>query len=149
METILVITNLISTIFMLGVIWVVQVVHYPLFTYVSVYNFSEFHNLHSKNISFIVIFPMLVELISSGLLIKFHPDSIPKNYFIVSFVLLLLIWISTFVLQVKYHGSLSHGFDYIQFKKLVYTNWIRTIFWTVRSVIVIYILTFFVNLNLN
>ncbi len=149
METILVITNVISTIFMLGVIWVIQLVHYPLFTYVSRNNFYNFHNLHSKNISFVVIFPMLVELISSALLIIFHPDSIPTNYFILGFVLLILIWISTFLLQVKYHGSLSQGFDYTQFKKLVDTNWIRTICWTIRGVIVIYILILLINPKIN
>ncbi len=52
-----------------------------------------------------------------------------------AFVLLLIIWISTFMLQVPAHQSLSTTWNAATHKRLVLTNWIRTVGWSVRSVL--------------
>ena len=50
-----------ATPFMTGVIWVVQVVHYPLFARVGVDGFREYEQSHQRRISLVVGIAMPVE----------------------------------------------------------------------------------------
>jgi hypothetical protein len=54
--------NAAVTSFMVGVIWFVQVVHYPLFARVGEAAFSEYERHHARRTSWVVAMPMLVEL---------------------------------------------------------------------------------------
>lgn len=54
--------------------------------------------------------------------------------------LLVLIWASTFLLQVPKHKVLTHGFDAEAHRFLVRTNWIRTAAWSVRGVVVLWMI---------
>jgi hypothetical protein len=54
--------------------------------------------------------------------------------------LLLLIWISTILLQVPQHRRLQAGFDPAVHRRLVSTNWLRTIFWSARAAIALALL---------
>ena len=55
----LIFTHLVASVFMTGVIWLVQVVHYPLFDQVPNHNFPRFEADHSFRIGFVVMPPML------------------------------------------------------------------------------------------
>lgn len=118
-----------ATVFMCGLIWITQLVHYPAFNYVDKNLSSKFHFFHSKRISLIVLPVMLTELASCIYILIFES---PDFKFNLSCLLLLLIWASTFFLQMNYHKKLSTNFSDIYVKKLVKTNWIRTLFWTLR-----------------
>ena len=61
--------HLIFTAIMVGVIWLVQFVHYPSFNFIDKKFYSDFQNFHIKRISFIVIPVMLLELVSGLILI--------------------------------------------------------------------------------
>ncbi|MEQ1727476.1 MAG: hypothetical protein ABL982_03770 [Vicinamibacterales bacterium] len=50
-------------------------------------------------------------------------------------VLLAIIWASTALLQVPAHNRLERGFDADVHRRLVRTNWIRTVCWTARVVV--------------
>jgi hypothetical protein len=54
--------------------------------------------------------------------------------------LILAIWLSTFFLQVPLHERLAQGFDAETHRSLVNTNWIRTAAWTLRAVLVLWLL---------
>jgi hypothetical protein len=54
--------------------------------------------------------------------------------------LLAMVWASTAAVQVPLHGRLSLGLDRAACRRLVITNWIRTLAWTVRGVIALLIL---------
>jgi hypothetical protein len=49
--------------------------------------------------------------------------------------LVVVIWFSTFLLQVPCHTRLSQGFDAQIHAQLVSTNWIRTLAWSARAVV--------------
>ena len=49
--------------------------------------------------------------------------------------LLLVIWLSTALLQVPCHNRLVNGFDPKIHHRLVKTNWIRTVAWSLRAII--------------
>jgi len=54
--------------------------------------------------------------------------------------LLVVVWASTFTIQVPLHARLSTGFDENVWRRLVNTNWVRTIAWTGRGVIALLML---------
>jgi hypothetical protein len=53
--------HLAATLFMVGVIWFVQVIHYPLFSRVGPEKFSVYSEAHSRLTTYVVGSPMLVE----------------------------------------------------------------------------------------
>lgn len=124
-----------ATLFMCGLIWFVQLVHYPAFSLVGESSFKNYHSLHVTRISYIVIPVMLVELGSASALL-----SSSKDFFIwLNFFLLVFIWLSTFFVQVPIHNQLEAGIESETVKTLVNGNWIRTILWSLRAVLVLYI----------
>ena len=130
---VLLLAHLISTWFMTGLIWLVQIVHYPLFTFVDKSNYTSFQNAHMLRIGMLVIPVMSIELIT-GLLLIYWPNK-HSTFFIWNAVLLVLIWILTFGVFTFIHGSLRRGYDGILIRKLVLFNWIRTGLWSFRSVL--------------
>lgn len=56
------------------------------------------------------------------------------------FLLLSIVWVSTFLLQVPLHNALNHAYDSEKIRRLVKTNWIRTLAWTLRSFLLLGIL---------
>lgn len=129
-----------STLFMTGVIWIIQVVHYPLFARVGRELFADYEKSHATLISFVVIPPMLAELGLAFLLLFFRPFQIPTWAAGLGFGLVLLIWLATFFLQLPQHAILSTGFDETAHHLLVATNWIRTVAWTARSLLLFWCL---------
>ncbi len=127
--------HLLATFFMTGVIWIIQSVHYPSFQYVSSENFFKFTQFHQMAMTWIVGPMMLVELITGLYLWSQNPLNI---YWFILSSLILLIWLSTFFLSVPLHETLvSQGYDLKVIQKLIFTNWPRTISWSLRSVLLI------------
>ena len=125
---------------MVGLIWLIQLVHYPLFNRVGSDSFQQYHHGHSMLITPIVGIVMVVELVSSMVLILQPLKGNSLRVPIFGFILVILIWASTAFLQVPYHQTLSQVFDPQSVNMLVMTNWIRTIAWSLRGVITLYIL---------
>lgn len=124
------------TVFMTGLIWTIQIVHYPSFGFVKEERYREFQHFHMRRITFIVGPLMLIELLTGALILFKNYQHIP---FVVSVVLLALIWLNTAILNVPIHNKLLSEGDEGLFKKLVLSNWPRTILWSVRSLILSYI----------
>ncbi|TWT48182.1 hypothetical protein Pla22_51830 [Rubripirellula amarantea] len=130
--------NLLSTWYMVGLIWMVQIVHYNLFDRVGTEGFADYERDHSRLITPIVALPMLVELGTACALVVAAPPGFSRTAAILGLVAVGLIWLSTAFLQVPYHGKLSLGFDQSAYRGLVATNWIRTMLWTARGVLLAY-----------
>ena len=127
-----------TTLFMTGLIWLVQVVHYPLFAEVGPDHFHQYHTYHSQWITPIVGPIMLAELLTAGLLIQSAPEFIPGWHLLLGLGLIILIWGSTAVVQIPLHNELSRNFSLESVHKLVAGNWIRTVAWTLRSALVLW-----------
>ncbi|MCS7013366.1 MAG: hypothetical protein RMI34_06395 [Chloroherpetonaceae bacterium] len=119
---------------MTGVIWFVQVVHYPLFSRVGSEAFKDYEALHTTLTTSVVIVPMLIELLTALWLCFERPHAVSAVEAIVGLVMLSLIWLSTALLQVPKHTQLSYGFNAAVHQSLVATNWLRTVLWSLRSV---------------
>ncbi|MBO6523446.1 MAG: hypothetical protein JJ971_06465 [Balneolaceae bacterium] len=128
--------NLSASLFLTGLIWTIQLVHYPAFHFVDEADFLNFHPFHNRRISFIVIPVMITELITSGFL-WWNDELFSLNA--IGFYLVCLIWTSTFLLSVPNHAKLAKGKDDIVITSLVNTNWVRTILWTVKAGLSVFI----------
>jgi hypothetical protein len=126
-----------STWAMFGVIWVVQLAIYPLFSRIGSGSFCRYEQSYTSSITWVVLPLMTLEL-GTGVILALHPGFVPLNIERYSGVfLLVVIWLSTFMVQVPLHHSLTRGFSNDAHQKLVKTNWIRTIAWSVRSLLVV------------
>ncbi|MCA9039870.1 MAG: hypothetical protein KDA65_05920 [Planctomycetaceae bacterium] len=123
------------TLFMTGVIWFVQLVHYPLFSEVGPHEFRDYTRLNQMRTSVVVIPAMLCELVTGVLLLSLPATLVPRSFLVVNMVLLVLIWLSTFLLQVPCHSQLLSGYSPKVVGRLVMTNWLRTAGWTARAVL--------------
>tara|TARA_B100000686_G_scaffold82869_1_gene89598 strand:+ start:32123 stop:32575 length:453 start_codon:yes stop_codon:yes gene_type:complete len=140
-----VIFNLVVSSFMVGLIWLIQLVSYPLFSYVNVGDFQKYHSRHVKKISPIVALAMTLEASIALILLIFTPsDSV--GLLVINTLLVCLIWVSTAFIQIPYHQRLEFPKNQILYtEKLIKTNWIRTILWTFKLIISIWVLMSFVG----
>lgn len=135
--------NIFSSFALFGLIWCIQLVHYPFFRRSDQMNFVEHIAFHKFRISFIVVPLMITELITSAILA--FQSEIFVSWHIFGFVTIILIWIVTFLVQVPLHGKLSEGYYEPTVQTLIKTNWIRTILWSAKSISSLYLLYFIVQ----
>ena len=136
MHTVALIIQVATTWAMTAIIWFVQLVQYPSFAEVDPASFPEFHAHHSTRISVIVAPLMILEAVSA-IAFVWTPLRVQTQWQIwLGLGLLAVIWASTFLLQVPAHSRLASGFDESTWRALVQTNWIRTIAWSARAVLV-------------
>jgi len=114
-------------------------VHYPLFNKVDTDAFTNYIKQHQKLMSFLVIPLMLSELVFAFILMLNAPYG-NIGLQIISFALVIIIWASTFFLSVPQHQKLLQGFNQAAYEKLLQSNWIRTIAWTARSLVLLYLI---------
>jgi hypothetical protein len=126
--------NVISAFLLTGVIWTIQIVHYPSFHYIDKLSFTNFHHFHERRISIIVMPLMLIELTTSTVL---YINNMSSIVFALNLLIVVLIWCSTFFIQVPIHSILSQKKDKKLIEKLVNTNWIRTFLWSMRMLLII------------
>lgn len=136
----LLLANMVATLFLVGLIWMVQIVHYPLFDDVGDQNYVRYHQRHQVNITYIVGPAMLVELATAILMVWCPMEGISKWLTYSGLALVVLIWMSTAFIQVPCHQRLALGFDQNIHEWLVHSNWIRTVLWTARGFVVVWML---------
>lgn len=141
----LLITNLISTWYMVGLIWMVQIVHYPLFAKVGTEHYESYQISHQSLTTWVVGPPMLIEIATAVLLIWSRPASVPDWLIYTALGLLAIVWASTAFLQVPCHEKLTSGFDGAIHSRLVVSNWIRTVCWTGRGLLMIWAMSLVLN----
>jgi hypothetical protein len=129
-----------SALFMTGLVWFVQIVHYTLLHHVGTTSFHHYEADHTRRTSPVVAPVMLFELASGVWLALAPPTGVESTLLLANAVLLAVIWGSTFVLQTPLHRQLSRGFAADRVDRLVSTNWIRTAVWTVRSALLVFVL---------
>lgn len=138
--------NLVLSFIAVGLIWTIQLVHYPSMRYISKDKFTEYHNFHSMRISILAMPLMFAELVTSIMLWHQNFNNTVQTVFLVNLIIVALIWLSTFLIQVPLHNALSKEKNTEKLSSLICTNWIRTILWTSRSILMILFLAFAMEL---
>ncbi len=134
----LLLAHLASSFYMVGLIWFVQVVHYPLFANVGSPSFPGYELRHTALTTWVVAPAMLIEGATALMLIWLRPAGIAPWALWTGLTLLGVIWLSTAVIQVPCHEMLSKGFDPVVHQRLVWTNWSRTAGWSLRGMLVLW-----------
>jgi hypothetical protein len=130
--------HLAATLYMVGVVWFVQVVHYPLFSRVGPEKFSLYSEAHSRLTTYVVGPPMLTEAATALLLVFRRPEGVPLAAALTGLALVVVVWLSTALLQVPRHTTLGSGFDRRAWSGLVLSNWVRTVAWSARGGLVLW-----------
>lgn len=114
---------------MVGLIWIIQLVHYPAFRWIEAKEFVGFHHMHSQALSLIAGPLMLTQLATA----YFHSQR-PWLYLGLS----LVVFILTFAVSVPIHNLLVNGKDPLQIERLISTNWWRTGVWSVHGLVLLW-----------
>ena len=128
--------HLAATWAMVGLIWMVQIVHYPLFAHVGRESFDGFHARHLRWTTWVVGPFMLLESASAVALLYATPSWLPRWVLWWDIGGIFLQWLSTAALQVPMHRRLERGWDAKAQRFLVHSNWVRTLTWTARGLLV-------------
>jgi hypothetical protein len=123
---------------MVGVIWFVQIVHYPLFARVGKDEFPRYEREHCRVTSYVVIPFMLIELATAVGLLWQRPPAVGPGGVWLGLGLLAAIWIVTFTVQVPQHNALINSYDGLVQQRLVWGNWLRTVAWSGRGILVLW-----------
>ncbi len=126
---------------LVGLIWTIQLVHYPLFDRVPERGFRSFHESHSRRITWIVG-PLMATELATGILLAARPGAwaLPPASVGLGLALIVVVWASTAFLQVPLHAKLGERFSVASHRALVGTNWLRTVAWSARGGIVAWML---------
>ena len=125
---------------MMGLIWFVQIVHYPLFELASESGFERFAAQHQRRTSYVVVPLMITEAVTALTLLVASPPGLERALLWLGLLLLAVIWLSTGLFQIPLHRRLANGRDAAAIGRLVTSNWLRTVAWTARSGLALYLL---------
>jgi hypothetical protein len=100
--------------------------------------FVDYEAAHKVRITYIVFPAMLLELGTAVALLWLRPDVVPPWMVWTGLALVGVVWASTAFVQVPLHNTLSSGFDADAHARLVASNWVRTVAWTLRAGLVLW-----------
>jgi hypothetical protein len=129
-----------STWALIGLIWMVQLVVYPGFADVGDAQLASFHERHCRRITWVVGPLMGAELVSGLALLSEPPPGASVGLLWAGMGLVALSWLCTGLVSVPLHARLAVRDRARVQARLVSTNWIRTLAWSVRGPLVLLLL---------
>jgi len=130
-----------SSLFLVGLIWTVQVVHYPLFSLVGADGFTAYEAAHSARITWVIMVPWAIQGLTTLALLFAPPDGVPRVVTVIAAALAAVPVLVTIIASVPAHAQLADGFDAAAHARLVGTNWLRTVAWTAHGAVAVWITT--------
>lgn len=127
-------THIVITFGLVILIWIIQLVHYPSFVYYDNFDFHKAMLHHQRWIS-VITMPLMISEMALTLLFFFKYQNLNSLVCVIS---IFVIWTSTFFVQVPLHKKISHNKDLGLIKKLVVSNWVRTIAWSFKFIVLAY-----------
>ena len=137
------ILHLVSTSIMVGVIWIIQLVHYPSFLFIDKQKYMKFQEFHMSRVSYIVMPTMIAELFSGIYILLYNNILMVNTFFLLASFSLFLNWVITALVFVKIHNGLLIKYEKKIILLLVKLNWLRTILWSLRLVFLTIIIFLF------
>lgn len=127
-----------ATVSLVGLIWTIQLVHYPLFLRIPTVAFASYESEHMRRITWLVGPLMLAEALTGVLVLVRDPQSLLPQ---IGIALLLVIWVSTATIQGPLHGRMARdGFSESRIRWLIRSNWVRTAAWSARGILALLLL---------
>ncbi len=136
MYTVLILST-VATWGMIGLIWLIQIVHYPMLALFSESSPGAAAATHSRLITPVVGPLMATEGVTALVLLASPPDGVNWLLLLVAAGLLGVALLSTVLFSVPQHAALAKGHDPNAAARLIRTNWIRTVAWTARGLLLV------------
>ena len=130
---------------MVGVIWFVQHVHYPLLAQVEMGQAVAVAEEHQRRTGYVVALPMAVEGLTTLALLAQQPVGVTWYLPWIGAILLAIALGCTVFLSVPLHSQMAKNPDALVGAKLVATNWPRTFAWSLRAVVCVVMVSQMVN----
>ncbi len=128
---------------MVGLIWTIHTVHYPLFAFVGDSTYETFQAEHVERIGKLLLIPWLLEgltlLAIAALAFLRNRKDIRLPSFLNGAGMAIVLMISGFW-SAPAHGELADGFDPAVHDRLMNANLIRTLAWTLCGVSAMWVL---------
>jgi hypothetical protein len=137
LTTLVVLAHLVSTAVMVGVIWTVQLVHYPLMALVGAERFPAYESAHAPRMAVVVMLPWTVEGATTLWLLMAPPPGVPPWLLGVGAAAAATTVAVTMGWSVPAHARLADGFNAAVHARLVRTNWLRTLAWTAHAMVAV------------
>ncbi len=125
---------------MVGLIWTIQLVHYPMLASYSAMAPRAAAVEHQRRISRVVGPLMASEGVTTLVLLVDRPDTMSATCAFVAAALLGIALGSTILVQVPLHTLLAEGSDDRAAERLITTNWLRTIAWSSRGLVLAWVM---------
>ena len=132
----LLLIHLITTWFMVGLIWTIQVVHYPLFERVGTESCPHYEADHTRRMGWLLAGPASLEVGTAAALVWFRPTEVDLGVVLAAGVILAALWVTTALVQVPLHRHLTFAPTAAAMRRLIQSNWYRTAGWTLRGILV-------------
>jgi len=134
------IAQVVGSVGMFGVIWTIQLVHYPLMHQIPDDAFITYEQEHTRRITFVVGPLMLIEGLCVLAVFFARPEGVPLwSTWIGGAIEAIALGVTAFI-SAPTHGRLEAGPNPTLLHWLVTTNWIRTAAWTARAAISLFML---------
>jgi len=137
------IAHVAATLFMVGLIWTIHVVHYPLFAQVGDTAYVEYQAAHVDRIGKVLLLPWFVEGLTLLGLMWFaflgNERRLRLPVAIGAAAMAVVLVISGFW-SAPAHDDLKDGFDAAVHDRLMSANLIRTLAWTVCGITAVWII---------
>lgn len=131
-----VIVHLVATWFMVGLIWTIQVVHYPLFAEVGADAYVAYQRGHIERIGPLLALPWLIEGVCTAALLLVADRRI-RRLAVVGAAAMGGVLLISGLWSAPAHGELADGFDAAVHDRLMTINLVRTMLWTLRGVVAV------------
>ena len=131
------VAQVVGSVGMFGVIWIVQIVHYPLMRFVSGAQFAGFETEHRTRISWVVGPLMAVEGVCVLAFLFSPPAGLPWWLPWAGAGIEAIAIGTTVFVSAPLHERLNAHFDQATLDRLIATNWVRTVAWTGRAAVAI------------
>lgn len=132
----LAIVHLIATWFMVGLIWTIHVVHYPLFAEVGDATYVAFQAAHVDRIGPLLALPWAVEGITAALVLLIALTARERQLLppaVIGAVAMGVVLAVSGFWSAPAHGELADGFDPEVHQRLMNADLVRALAWTVRG----------------
>ena len=134
MRDALLVLDLVASWVMVGLIWFVQIVHYPLLSIVPMQAASSVAEEHQRRTAWVVMLPMAVQGFTSLGLMRWIPNGVSWWLPWANGVCVAIALASTVLLSVPRHARMAANPDENVGRELVLTNWPRTIAWSASGI---------------
>ncbi|MDH3225562.1 MAG: hypothetical protein OEM67_00510 [Thermoleophilia bacterium] len=140
-----ILANLAAAFFMAGMIWTIQIVHYPLLREVGADAFPVYESEHQGRIAALIAAPWAIEILAAITLVVWRPEEVTAYLTWAGLLIALALPALTLFVFAPIHRELSDGFITQAYQRLVSLNWIRTALWSAHAIVAAAILVQYVE----